>query len=601
MEQLRAGKLTKSSIDRETPSLATSGATLRSQEALATAASSSGTERSEPSSLDESFSVRLSVNIDSDPESESSDDDGAVDFTSTSAQHIFHDWLQQQPKEYIRMMAVMAMDVFMARFGLTAVSSAKEAGLFLQVNEKTVRTWRKDFYANHGSFSESRKGKHSRPFVLDDEDCRRQACEWIRQNASLKGKPNMTAAMFTSWVNRELLPNSDLPPGCPQVISERTAAKWLNQLGFHPYSLKKGVYIDGHERDDVVQYRKLFLRKLEILEETHLPPLLCSDELTAFPVGCATASRSLVLIFHDESSFHANEGQSVLWAEEGRVPIRPKSQGRGLMVSDFVTEHHGLLQLNEEEYEEVHRSDASIPQCAREIFKFGVANDGYWNSERFLKQMEKAITIANVKYPPSLFNKVWLFDQSSGHCAFKEDSLNVRRMNVNPGGAQPRLRDTVWDGQPQRMVLPDGRQKGMKLVLQERGIDTERMKAADMRLVLGNHDDFKYEKTALEYLIRERGQRMLFVPKFHCELNPIERVWGEAKRYTRSHCDYSFAGLERTIVPALESVRLDTIRKYFRKCREYMQAYRQGSAGGKDVEQAVKLYKSHRRVFGRVE
>ena len=84
---------------------------------------------------------------------------------------------------------------------------------------------------------------------------------------------------------------------------------------------------------------------------------------------------------------------------------------------------------------------------------------------------------------------------------------------------------------------------------------------------------------------------------FHCELNPIERVWGEAKRYTRLHCDYTFAGLERTIVPALESVRLDTIRK----CREYMQAYRQGSAGGKDVEQAVKRYKSHRQVFGQVE
>ena len=108
-------------------------------------------------------------------------------------------------------------------------------------------------------------------------------------------------------------------------------------------------------------------------------PLEAQDELTAFPVGGATASRSLVL---DESSFHTNEGQSVLWAEEGRVPIRPKSQGRRLMVSDFVTEHHGLLQLNEEEYEEVHQSDASIPQCAREIFKFGVANEGYWNSER---------------------------------------------------------------------------------------------------------------------------------------------------------------------------------------------------------------------------
>lgn len=38
-------------------------------------------------------------------------------------------------------------------------------------------------------------------------------------------------------------------------------------------------------------------------------------------------------------------------AEEGRGPIHPKLQGRGLMVSDFVTEHDGLLQLTDEEYE----------------------------------------------------------------------------------------------------------------------------------------------------------------------------------------------------------------------------------------------------------
>ena len=113
----------------------------------------------------------------------------------------------------------------------------------------------------------------------------------------------------------------------------------------------------------------------------------------------------------------------------------------------------------------------------------------------------------------------------------------------------------------------------MRQVLEERGIDTNRMKAPDMRLVLGAHTDFKYEKTALEHFMQERGHRAIFLPKFHCELNPIERVWGEAKRYSRAHCDYSFAGLERTIITALESVQLDTIRKYFRKCREYMQAY----------------------------
>ena len=29
--------------------------------------------------------------------------------------------------------------------------------------------------------------------------------------------------------------------------------------------------------------------------------------------------------------------------------------------------------------------------------KFGIANEGYWNSERFLKQMKTVVAIADVK------------------------------------------------------------------------------------------------------------------------------------------------------------------------------------------------------------
>ena len=159
--------------------------------------------------------------------------------------------------------------------------------------------------------------------------------------------------------------------------------------------------------------------------------------------------------------------------------------------------------------------------CTREILKFGSGNEGYWNSEKFLKQMERAVAIADVKYPSDRFSKVRIFDQSSGHCAFRDDALNVNRMNVNPGGAQPKMRDTVWDGKVQRMVYSDGRPKGMRQVLEERGIDTNRMKAPDMRLVLGAHNDFKYEKTALEHFMQEKGHRTIFLPKVHYELNFI--------------------------------------------------------------------------------
>lgn len=146
------------------------------------------------------------------------------------------------------------------------------------------------------------------------------------------------------------------------------------------------------------------------------------------------------------------------------------------------------------------------------------------------------------------------------------------------------------------MVFNNGTPKGMSQVLTERGVDTRRMKADDLRRVFGEMSDFKYEKTKVEHMVSNRGYRAIFIPKFHCELNPIEACWGHAKRYSRSHCDYSFPGLEKTVNPALNSVPLDMIRKYFRKTRETMCAYREGYSAGPELEKALKRYKSHRRV-----
>ena len=72
----------------------------------------------------------------------------------------------------------------------------------------------------------------------------------------------------------------------------------------------------------------------------------------------------------------------------------------------------------------------------------------------------------------------YLFDSAPSHKKYPSDSLNVAAMNVYPG---PIMRDTTWNGNTQSMVLPDGTPKGMKLVLQERGIDVRGMNAEKMR------------------------------------------------------------------------------------------------------------------------
>ena len=58
-----------------------------------------------------------------------------------------------------------------------------------------------------------------------------------------------------------------------------------------------------------------------------------------------------------------------------------------------------------------------------------------------------------------------------------DEALNADKMNVGPGGKQPKMRDTVWGGQTQKMVDHNGTPKGMRTVLQERGVETAGMKA----------------------------------------------------------------------------------------------------------------------------
>ena len=60
------------------------------------------------------------------------------------------------------------------------------------------------------------------------------------------------------------------------------------------------------------------------------------------------------------------------------------------------------------------------------------------------------------------------------------------------------------------------------------------------------------KKTRVEHFLHQKGHRVFFIPQYHCELNPIERVWGKVKRFTQKHCNYTFPQLE----PALDSVNV---------------------------------------------
>ncbi|CAG8508737.1 20531_t:CDS:2, partial [Racocetra persica] len=65
----------------------------------------------------------------------------------------------------------------------------------------------------------------------------------------------------------------------------------------------------------------------------------------------------------------------------------------------------------------------------------------------------------------------------------------------------------------------------------------------------------------------------------YCELNYIESFWAETKCIVRLNCDYSFRGLKRTILRALNSVSLIKICHFACRSERFMSVYKLGFSG----------------------
>jgi hypothetical protein len=320
-----------------------------------------------------------------------------------------------------------------------------------------------------------------------------------------------------------------------------------------------------------------------------------------------------VLVMQDKSIFHTNEYRRRSWLAQDQQPIWKKGHGRAVHVSDFISETIGRIKLSDDQIaDQLKLPDKQhLPVFeARKITYPEKGFDVWWDLPQLTDQIKIMIKIFEYTHPNCM--AIFGFDWSSAHEGFTEDALNINNMNVNTGGKQRKLCDTIiplnnpdpapgeedMRGQIQRMTFPDnhpdpklrGQPKGVKVVLQERKSvwdkyttvcrergtkvvgkcasctksqtrkDTERCVAlaeatgqngiataedvavADseipstpddewccMHRVLMLQDDFASEKSLIQSIIEDAGHICLFLPRFHCELNPIEMLWGYGK------------------------------------------------------------------------
>ena len=116
------------------------------------------------------------------------------------------------------------------------------------------------------------------------------------------------------------------------------------------------------------------------------------------------------------------------------------------------------------------------------------------------------------------------------------------------------------------MVNENGEPKGLQIVLQERGVDTSSMTKDQMCKALLTYPDFKTAaKPLLQERIEARNHKCMFIPRFHCEQNPIQWVWCFVKRHTQKYSNGTFTRLRQILPPAFDNVLKDLIKKFFSK------------------------------------
>lgn len=425
----------------------------------------------------------------------------------------------------------------------------------------------------------------------------------------------MAQVIKQSWAEAEdLVIGSSSRSSIQQIekaITGRTASRWLLKLGFKWKEVKKGVYNDGHERDDVVGYRKeVFLPFLKSVESRLME---WDENLIPIPTQLVLDGdiEALIIVTHDKYTFNANDGKRFVWTHEEHNPIRKKGRGQGLHVSELLTPIGRL---------------GGGKAC--EILKCG--GDVWWDGAKLLEQvLTKAIPAFEEGFPGC--QVLFMFDNAKSHIKYVEDALRVSKMNLEDGGknARPMRATFVADithpegGWLQSLVREDGTPKGLRTVLSERNlwpttcrrfltqcsIKTSSGKSKpNPDCLKGGHCcawgllalqlDFEAQKGEQQETIEKAGHLVLFYPPFHCEINFIEYFWEAAKRYTCEHCEYDFPSLKRLVPKAMEQIPNQVIWKYANRAKRIIKAYDTGAIYGSESYKSIvsTKYKSHRRV-----
>ena len=185
-------------------------------------------------------------------------------------------------------------------------------------------------------------------------------------------------------LNEELLPSLSIEElkGLDWPICKETARVWMHRLGFGYGTYVKDIYIDGHDRADVLEYKEGFLVRMDSYQKNSHLFFRCSVEdaqekykfseediaahtvniqetcvveipidkfdfdRSTFQMGGHTSvatEKPYIIFVQDEAIFKSFDGSKKFWKLKGKQKLRKKGEGKGLMACAFVSEQLGFF------------------------------------------------------------------------------------------------------------------------------------------------------------------------------------------------------------------------------------------------------------------
>jgi hypothetical protein len=303
---------------------------------------------------------------------------------------------------------LMWMEYFLCAFvnGMQWSAAALQTVQFIGKGtcmSRKVREWSKAYILDHENLPSSKYGGTWTKSRIDDEDLKEELLTHLQS----LGKYVSASAI----VNYLKCPDVQRRYKLTKTITLSTAERWMGSCGFRWTVARGGQCVDGHEREDIVNYRQnIFLPAWYALDSKLRRWKLVDGKLVEEDEN--NSERCTVIWFHDESTFYAHDRRKKRWVHSNeKATPQPKGEGISLMVADFVSADYGWLRSPDGK------------ESARVLFRAGKSRDGYFANNEILQHIKTAKVILQKHYPNE--DHVFVFDNATTHLKRADDALSA--------------------------------------------------------------------------------------------------------------------------------------------------------------------------------